>query len=395
MSDNEHVAADNDLRQVVEGLVRTQFGASVTLGERTGLGGSNRSNVWRWSLQGAPVPAVIVKKASTEHEPYEPDKAIFGPAARLFSEWAALQLLTNLKADLAPCFYGGDRDAGVIILEDLGTAPTMDKLLLGDDPQAAESALINLAQTLGQMHALTAHSRADFDRLRTGLGPPIPPRPTADSAPLAQTEMAGLLNRVLEPLNFTVPDAIEDELKQLTRAWQQNQAFFVLVHADPCPDNILVYADTVKLLDFEFSRYGSALVDGTYWRTFFPTCWCCNRVPPKIAEQMEQVYRAELVKVLPSAQDDPLYYQAVTEAGLNWAISFLNWEGLDPLVDDDKWGIATIRQRILMRFDVVAGLCEQYGHYPAVGHMFRALAARLRQRWPEDVHSLPEYPAFQ
>ena len=388
-----HIASDN-LHDIVERLVQTAFGASVTLGEKTELGGSNRSNVWRWQLQNSTAPAsVVVKQVNTEHEAYEPDNPAFGPASRLFNEWAALQLLRDLEADFVPRFYAGDRDNGVILIEDLGTAPTLDKLLLGDNPQAAEKALVHLAQVVGQIHALTVSRQHEFHRLRTALGP-LPPPPEAD-VPLAETELAGFLFKVVEPLKITLTNDVENQLNRLAQSRRTNRRLYTLVHADPCPDNILVAAEGVKLLDFEFARFGPASVDSVYWRNYFPTCWCFARLPVPVAERMETAYRTELVKGMPVAADDEIYFQAVVEACFYAAIEFLNWGGFDPMVDEDQWGIATIRQRVLLRFEVVAQVCDQYGYYPAVGELCRYIITLLRQQWPDDVHSVAMYPAFQ
>jgi hypothetical protein len=56
--------------------------------------------------------------------------------------------------------------------------------------------------------------------------------------------------------------------------------------------------------------------------------------------------------------------------------------------------LATLRQRILLRFDIAAEVCERYGYYPALGQMSKVIAVKLRQRWPEAVHAVPLYPAF-
>ena len=384
------------LHAVVEKLAKGTFGDSVTLGDRVGLGGSNRSNVWRWQLKGDNVPdSVVVKQVSTEHESYDPDSPKWGPAHRLFNEWTALQLLTERQATFIPKLFSSDRDAGVLMIEDLGTAPTLDQLLLGDDAQVTEKALIALAEVLGQMHALTTDSRADYDQLRTNLGPTVPPPDTAKPITLAETEIKGLLTKIIEPLEIKLTSAMEAELKALTVAWRDANNFRVLIHSDPCPDNILVVGDTVKLVDFEFARFGSPLIDGTYWRTFFPTCWCCNRLPVLVADQMETHYRDAMVRGLPDLKADDRYYRLLVEACLSWTFTFLNWEGLDPVADDGDWGIATIRQRVLMRFEVVAALADEHRYYPAVGDLSKIIAEALRERWSPPLKDLPLYPTFQ
>src|SRR3712207_6357984 len=132
-----------------ERTLAASFGSAVRLGSAPQLGGSDRSHVFRLEvLEGPPeVPAsVVVKRAAVSgDETYDPDASTFlAPAWRLFYDWAGLQFLGQVAGavPLAPRLYGGDRNAGLIVLEDLGSSQTLDQLLLGDDAKAAEQGLV-------------------------------------------------------------------------------------------------------------------------------------------------------------------------------------------------------------------------------------------------------------
>ena len=159
---------------VAETVASGHFGGDVRLSGGNNLGGSDRSKVFRLRVVDGPAgtPESVVVKAVLESETYDPESPE-GSAAGLFNDWAGYEFLTRQlgEASPAPAFYGGDRDAGVIVIEDLGPGTQLDHLLLGDDWQAAEEGLVALAAALGEMHAATVGKKAEFDSLREGLGP--------------------------------------------------------------------------------------------------------------------------------------------------------------------------------------------------------------------------------
>jgi hypothetical protein len=76
--------------------------------------------------------------------------------------------------------------------------------------------------------------------------------------------------------------------------------------------------DELRLIDFEFGRLGHALMDGTYGRMIFPSCWCANRLPSRLVSKMEAVYRTELVKGCPEAQEDRIFERALVSVCGFW-----------------------------------------------------------------------------
>lgn len=62
---------------------------------------------------------------------------------------------------------------------------------------------------------------------------------------------------------------------------------------------------------------------------------------------------------------------------------------------DRQWGISTIRQRALVRSDILARTTQEFGYLEAIGSVFAALATRLREIWPAEADAMPLYPAFR
>jgi hypothetical protein len=382
-----------ETRAAAERVLSDAWRGAVKLEGDEGLGGSNRSNVYRFSVKEGPEngsESVVVKRAAgVGQESYDPG-ATQGPAWRLFNDWAGLQFLTEVAGanSPAPRFYGGSREVGLVVIEDLGRGSRLDHFLLGEDAEAAERGLMNLVTALGRMHAMTVGKRAMFDRIRDSLGPREAGQDPGDAVQRQRQK----LQKLADSVGLAIHPEVEVELKSLEGFLDENGPFQAYSHHDPCPDNCLWVGQEMKLLDFEFGDFRHALLDGVYGRIHFPTCWCVNRLPERVYVRMEQVYRNELVRGCPEAQDNEVFSRAVVEA---CAWQLLNSLFLRVLEEDGQWGIATHRQRALVRLDRFAEMAETFGHLEALGITAREMAGALRGRWPKEADEMPLYPAFR
>ena len=185
---------------------------------------------------------------------------------------------------------------------------------------------------------------------------------------------------------------LASDFKALEGFLNPDSPFMAYSHHDPCPDNCLLVGQAMKLLDFEFGCFRHALLDGVYGRIHFPTCWCVNRLPAGVYNQMEQVYRRELVQGCPEARDDELFNQVLVEA---CAWQMLRSLSIGVLEEDGQWGIATHRQRVLLRLDRLAEITGEVGHLEVLGSTTEDLAVALRQQWAKELDEMPLYPAFR
>lgn len=377
---------------LTEGVLAEYFGGPVSLGEGRDLGGSARSKVWRFPVLAGPTAApasVIVKRANAEaFEPDAPDDA----AWMLFNDWASLQFLSTLEtpAPLAPTFYGGVRETGLFVMEDLGEGTRLDHLLLGNDANAAEAGLLNYATVHGRLHALTIRRQKEYLRLREALGPARPP-----SIYALYDWFFSALQSMTKQLGVSLQPGVEAELGELEATLSNPGPFHTFVQSDAAPDNCLWRGKQLMLLDFEGARYAHALLEGVYCRMPFPTCWCVYRIPEVIMQRAENAYRNELARACPAAADDTLFYRAVVEACIYWALSFHTWlRPLEKMLAQDRHLVAlTDRQRSLLYVQAAARASEEFEHLRATGTTLRAIASELATRWPEAVEP-PYYPAF-
>jgi hypothetical protein len=177
MNEDTHLLSET--RTIAERILIETFGEPVRLGEGSDLGGSNRSLVLRFPVQDGPVAmpgSVIVKRAVSAN--FDPDTSN-EPAWLLFNDWASLQFLGEIAASehFAPIFYGGNRSAGLFVMEDVGDGTRLDHLLLEHNPEAAESGLLAYASMHGRLHALSMAKQEEYLHIREALGlaTPFPP----------------------------------------------------------------------------------------------------------------------------------------------------------------------------------------------------------------------------
>ena len=383
----ERVASDNLQRAI-------HLGAGQLLG-----GEGRKTPTIRYAVLDAPAsgPAtLIVKRVGDYRQHFEiADGEAAQAAQRLSNEWAGLQFLEReVRAAgqplLSPRCFGGGHVAGLVVFEDLGDGDCLADLLQRNDPERATACLLAYAATLGRMHAATAGKAREYQRLRAQLG---------FDATQPDTNAADWLTSVAafrdgcRTIGLEAPAAFDDAVQLVTATSREPSPWLAFTPQDSCPDNHRFIDGQVRLFDFEGSTFRHALLDAAYGRVPFPTCWCVNRLPEALVPRFEATYRAELVKGVPEADDDVAFGRAMVVACAYWTITTIGWNLTSVLQEDSHWGIATVRQRHLLRLETLAAATEQFGYLGALGAFARQLQATLAARWPEEP--MPLYPAFR
>lgn len=333
----------------------------------------------------------IIKKV--EADSYHPEDSGSWDTQRFFNDWVGSEFLSAFgsKANHAPRFYGGHRELGFIILQDLGHHRSLVEPLLHEDADSAEQALLRYSARLGQLHADTIDQFSAFEQLFRSVNPPgnlFAPQVAELEQSIQQVQTS------LDGLGIPAEAALLQELSAIAASLVDPGPFLAYIHGDPCPDNVFDTPAQLRLIDFEFGRFGHALIDATYARMIFPTCWCANRLPRVLIAQMESRYRTELVRGCSEAQEDRVFERALATICGFWLLHTLAWH-LEPALQEDRsWGIASIRQRILARLEAFVLTSEEFNELPALRGTAARLLELLGKRWPESP-GLPLYPAFQ
>jgi Phosphotransferase enzyme family len=328
----------------------------------------------------------ILKKVETET--YDPDKANSGDMRRFFNDWVGSQFLNTLpsKSKHSPHFYGGDRHLGFIILEDVQHRHRLVEPLLGNDVAQAEWALLEYATCLGQLHADTLGKATEFEALFRAIAPSAKPMRATVNIPKYQSR--------LESLGIHIDSNCLRDLEAIAETVSHPGEFLAYIHADACPDNVLVTGETLRLIDFETGFFGHALIDAAYGRMMFPSCWCSNRLPHATVQQMERTYRATLAQNCPIVEDDHVFETALVKTCGFWLLCTLTRHFEDALEKDLDFGTSTIRQRILARLETFIATAQEFNQLSGLCSVSSQLLDLLHQSW-QDVPNLPLYPAFQ
>jgi hypothetical protein len=352
----------------------------------------------------------IVKKALPRLDtdgPYDPESRDFHNTAQwLFNDWAAAQFLGKISnhPPLAPAFYGGDREAGLIVLEDLGESPNTADILQGNDPQFAKETLIEHVALLGQLHGKTIDRSEEYQRIRDALGPrPNPPA-------LYREPWTGAFGRHIQASE--IGEAIKIYragfeaigIKPHAGVAQEIEYITQVVEGDPVP--FLAYGkgdqglggdwircgSQMRLFDFGTGCFKHALIEGMPGRM---TWGCMMHLPAHLLPRMEAAYQAEFAKGCPQAADDAVFHRAMVEAGARWNIFHAIERVPDALRRERQRGPTTLRQQVVAWIQAFADLPEEFNSMPALGKSARDMAVRLRKLWPAESTDLPCYPAFQ
>ncbi|TDQ01214.1 hypothetical protein EV186_1021082 [Labedaea rhizosphaerae] len=377
--------AVDDTVRAAEKLLAKRFGSRIALAEPQDLGGSERSIVLRVRVAETPfaLPRTMVLK-----------RYVAEPSASFVREAVSYQLFTALAEDdrMCPELFAHDGEMRLLVIEDLGRAPTLAEKLRGADARVAERALLSWARSLGKLHATTAGREADFDALGRRLTSMVQKDPLAEQGMHALDEVPALLEA---KLGVATPDPVLQRATQSTRLLSApgHRAFSP---SDSCPDNNLLTSRGVRFLDFEGGCIRSILVDAACLRVPFATCWCANRLPRGMAEAMLAAWRAEVRTMWPDIDDDAVFLPALLDAQLFW-VWLATWRFLSLSAAQDSWvdGAVPGPPRIVVLTERWRDLCtaaRQAGADRVAVHASAVVAALEKDGGAEE---LPLYPAFR
>jgi hypothetical protein len=391
-------------------LLSKKFGGRIRLrGAKTFTTGA--SVVVRCGVCDAPpgLPSsLVVKKVREDEFGYQPDSAETpNPAHWLFNDWAASEFLNNVPSTvpLSPLLYGGSREFGLVVLEDLGDgeAPNTADALLGDDPELAEQTLVEHVKLIGQLHAATIGREEEYGRVRARLGAlPKPeklyqdPWSDARNRPITAGEMEEaikLYRTVFKNLGVQPATGVADEIEIVTSAVEAYpKRFLAFCKGDQNAAGDYIRRNGVpRLFDFNAGGYRHALIEGMPGRM---TWGCMMRLPARILPPMDRAYQSRLTQKHPEISDE-MFRRALVEAGARWHIFHVVHRLPDALASDRQRGPTTLRQQVVAWLRAFADLSEEFCAMPALGASARRMVGRLGNVWPAEASDVPYYPAFR
>ncbi|GAA3531889.1 hypothetical protein GCM10022222_13850 [Amycolatopsis ultiminotia] len=366
-----------------EAVLSRRFGSAITLVSPEHLVGSGPATVVRARVVSSSfaLPRTLVVK----HYPDQPEPGHGDPFAQ---EAVSYQLFTALAPDerMCPELLAHDGKDRVLVIEDLGRAPTLQDKLTTRDSRAAERALLSWARSLGRLHASTASREADFNALLRRLG-----GPARIEEPDLAARTAEVPPMLAELLGVTVPDAVHERLAAAV-AQAKTAAFRAFSPAELSPDNNLVTGSGVRFLDFERGRVRTALVDAACLRLPFASCPDALALPAGMSEAMIAAWRAEVVSVWPSFADDTELAEQLTvsELLLVWLIT----REMLPRLDLTRHATPVSREAALVTWWRELAKHAGYARHTDVAEHATRVAAALGARLGPHA-DLAFYPAFR
>ncbi|WP_086819102.1 hypothetical protein [Allokutzneria sp. NRRL B-24872] len=355
---------------MTDAILRTAsalLGAALT--SPTDLGGSPRSTVLRCTTSDG--ESVVVKAYRDEPE-----------ALRCFTAEAAG---LALGAGAGPKLLAVDTEFPLLVMEDLGAAPSLADALLGDSTDKAREALLAWARAYGRLAAESVGREEEFAALRARYDRG---EQQSDTNDWIHKAVEGL-PAVLDSLGVTAPDGLMSEISLVNGLTQ----FPVYSPGDICPDNNLLFPDRVRMLDFEGAEYHSVFIDAVYTRMPFSSCWCVFRLPQGVQASIEDAYRSEVVKGHSELLDDEVWREGMRLGMLAWTVDATT--SLTPRVLEEdrplhrtRRPVPSLRQLVRYRWEI---LLREVPELPATAETMRRLLAAT-ERW--DVPPMPLYPAF-
>jgi hypothetical protein len=298
---------------------------------------------------------VVVKMRRPLHDPRRRDG--------FRREFAALLLLAELGSDAGPRLLATDDSAGLLVLEDLGTGPALEDLLIGADAQAATHGFEALAAAVGRMHAVTTGHAEGIGRWRFDVG-----EHWAEIGGFTDTGDAGVAE-VLEILR-SGPVALSN--------------------GDLAPQNCRLIGGRMRLLDFEDAAGLHPLLDAAHFRLPFYGGPCWGRIPAEVGARVEVAYREAA-----GWRNDRAYADGMAAATAAWAVVRL--VRLPKLLAADAphpMGFSR-RGQLLDTLQVAVDAAEQAGALPRLAAWFAGMIRLLRDRWPGLPPAQAVYPAYR
>lgn len=374
-----------------ETVLSGRIGAPVKLADAEDLGGSERSVVMRVRVADSPfeLPRTLVVKHYGECA----DSERSDPFAH---EAASCQLATALPPEIrvGPELIAHDVSERLLVLEDLGRGSTLDEVLLGDDPRAAERALLAWARALGRLHTTMAGREADFDALMRRLGTNSWTDPVADDIVRALPELPKVFEQLL---GVSTPTAVTERLNGAAELLGPSR-YRSFSPSDICPDNGLVTGNGVRFLDFEWGCVRDVVLDAAYLQYPFPSSWCSYALPDNLADSMLATWRSEVAEVWPDLDQDEVLMPRLFDAQLLWVWVSTWWflprtgESDAPLALDmpsPRRSTALVDRWRRLRTDAEAADLPEIAEYADV------VVEGLVERFGSGALHLSPYPAFR
>lgn len=382
-----------ELRRTVEKTLSARFERYVSISE---VHNFPYSCVFRCSLTGLPedkdttLPRMVILRLPRTSGGRK------GPAL-LQNEHSALAYLTELGCELTPRVLGVSADASFLITEDLGDAPSLLDVLLGNDPMAAERSVLAFARAFAGLHTRTLSLTI----------PPAEPRMVTTTAPTVTESWQEVRKAVAQTGLLQPDDEVDHDVASVLRTLANPGVFRVLSSGDPSVVNCKITDTGVRFFDFEEACFRHVFSDIVSLRYFYPTGGPAWLLPAEVSARMEREYRDEWERFGAAALTDSEYNTGVAVAATAWTILRLaRLQGVETGPDRDPWlllptdwsgpvPVRSRRRQLVSILETCIDSLRRANTLSSFAGWCERITIALQSRWKESAEELPLYPAFR
>lgn len=284
-----------------------------------------------------------------------------------------------------------DDDAGVMLQTDLGEWPTLQDVLLGDDPAVAARGMVEMAAAVGRLHASTVDRSAEHQRHLAAFSADVQTgQMYTDFA-----ERWDEIEQACAELGLPSGKRARDEVTRLLARSTRPGPSSALTHRDLNPTNVLLTDAGARLVDFEGSGFGHLGIDACFLYYPFPhhsNPW--GLLPDGVVESADAAYRAALADG-GAHQVLDLYDQVLADGAaivLIGRISRLRLIARPDQAPQDSW---RRRGQTVQQIRTFLQLAETADGLGAFSDWLGALRDAMITRWPDATDPpAPLFPAF-
>jgi len=266
---------------------------------------------------------------------------------------------------LAPTFLASTEHDEVVVLSDLGTGPTVQQLLFGDDPEAALQGLVAMARLAAKLHSSVDPDFAAAHEVRF-LDHPLDVWPS--------------LVEAAADLGFPPPGDVE--LPQLADDLSRRTTF---THGDFTPNNVVLVDGEARLVDLEGAGRRHPGLDAACLRLPFPQYGHWAVLPDQVLTQLDLTYR--------STAPDPAHDQMMATGCAAWSI--VRVSRLRLIASTNQHPAEALRRRTQIVQTLTSAAATAMAVYPALSRWFEDLAGTMQLRWDEARRPPRGFQAFR
>ena len=326
------------------------------------------------------------------------DSGSSGASHRLLNEWAALRFLEDLHTRPSvespwPRLFAANEEHSLVIIDDLGRHPTVEKMLQSNDRSGAAASLAALGSSLGAFHAAAHTTAAEFPTVQSELGSTSPRSDSNFDVRNSDDEFSDCF----DVLGIAPHDGFWSAVEELEAIIHIPGDFHTLIHADAGPQNFLWTGSRALLIDYEFATFGHALLDVVSARLGFPHTTNGRTVPIQHVEEMEGQYRNAAAQKMRSVDSDTVFCDGIADACAHWALVrwIARWRRLfrEPASKDQDVDKARSRAETFTVYRRFLTTAASSGRWEPIGRTVETYCDALQRRHPT-LEATHPYPAL-